>query len=143
MSSTRRCSPPLARGPGPTTSPTIFTWPRSTVVLVAMAAAGRTTNQALDASRVVGGSGIYPFVQNLILGVRNEGLGTALTKVLVSVEEEARLLLGIPDGYPDRGPPGRRLGQRKPCPRLSRRPVQEFTTCDRFDGPPFTLHAAR
>jgi len=137
---------PLFTAPGDEPQPDHFAdhihqVPVHLIVLVADAAI-TTTNQALDTSRVVGGAGIYPFVQNLILGVRNEGLGTTLTTVLVPVEEEARRLLGIPDGYriaahlavgwPDGTLPAR----------LSRRPVREFTTCDHFDGAPFTLRAA-
>jgi nitroreductase len=138
---------PLFTAPGEEPQPDYFAdrvhlVPVHLVVLVADAAI-TTTNQALDSSCVVGGSGIYPFVQNLILGVRNEGLGTTLTTVLVPVEAEARQLLGIPDSYRIAahlavGWPAGTLPVR-----LSRRPVQEFTTCDRFDGAPFTLQAAR
>ena len=93
-----------------------------------------TTNQELDTSRVVGGAGVYPFVQNLVLGVRNEGLGTTLTTVLVPVEGQARKLLRIPDGY--RIAAHLAVGwPEAPLPtRLSRRPVHDFATCDYFDG---------
>jgi nitroreductase len=110
--------------------------PAHLIVLVDLAAI-TTTNEPLDTSRVVGGAGIYPFVQNLILAIRDEGLGTTLTTVLVPVEEEVRRLLFIPDGYllaahlavgwPD-GPLPRRL---------SRRRVEEFTTLEAFDGKGF------
>ncbi len=94
---------PLFTAPGEELQPDYFAHhihlvPVHLVVLIADAAI-TTTIQALDTSRVVGGAGIYPFVQNIILGVRNEGLGTTLTTVLVPVEVQARQLLGIPDGY--------------------------------------------
>ncbi|MGH7910234.1 MAG: nitroreductase family protein [Candidatus Dormibacteraceae bacterium] len=107
------------------------------VVLVAEAGI-TTTIEALDTNRVIGGASIYPFVQNLILGLRDEGLGTTLTTVLVAVEDDVHQLLGIPSGY--RIAAHLAVGwPATPFPRrLSRRPVAEFATVDRFDGPPFT-----
>jgi nitroreductase len=107
------------------------------VVLVSMAGI-TTTNQALDTSRFVGGAGIYPFVQNLILGIRAEGLGATLTTVLVPVEDQVRDLLRIPEGYRVAAHLG--VGWPKgPLPAtLSRRPVEEFSTADYFDGPAFS-----
>jgi len=95
-----------------------------------------TTVEALDTSRVVGGSSVYPFVQNILLSLREQGLGTTLTTVLVTVEEQVRELLDIPDGYALAAhltigwPAG-------PLPtRLNRHPVEEFATIDHFTGPP-------
>lgn len=109
-------------------------------LVVLVSTAGITTRiDGLDRSRVVGGASVYPFVQNVILGLRDEGLGTTLTTVLVPVEEEVRRLLVIPDDYGIAAhlavgwPEG-------PFPkRLSRRPVEEFATLDGFEGPAFTL----
>lgn len=107
------------------------------VVLVSMAGI-TTTNQALDTSRFVGGSGIYPFVQNLILGVRAEGLGTTLTTVLVPVEDQVRELLRIPDGYRVAAHLGVGWPEGPLPAALSRRQVEEFSTADYFDGPALT-----
>lgn len=105
------------------------------VVLVSVAAI-TTTNEALDTSRIVGGAGIYPFVQNLLLGIRNAGLGSTLTTVLVPVEEEAKRLLRIPDGYRIAAHLAVGWPERRHPAQLSRRPVEEFATWDHFDGPP-------
>jgi nitroreductase len=74
---------PLFTAPGEEPQPDYYAdhlhlVPIQLVVLVSLDAI-TTTNQALDTSRIVGGSGIYPFAQNLILAVRAEGLGTTLT----------------------------------------------------------------
>jgi nitroreductase len=94
--------------------------------------------EALDSSRVVGGSSVYPFVQNILLGVREAGLGSALTTVLVPVEAEVRALLGIPDGYPVAAhlTVGWPAGERPT--RLRRNSVEDFATLERFAGPPLS-----
>jgi nitroreductase len=99
--------------------------------------------EALDRNRVVGGSSIYPFVQNILLGVREAGLGSALTTVLVPVEAEVKALLGIPDGYPIAAhlTVGWSAGQRPT--RLRRDPVEDFTNLERFAGPPLSDPAAQ
>jgi nitroreductase len=106
------------------------------VVLVERAAL-QTTIEALDSSHHVGGASIYPFVQNLVLGLRAAGLGTTLSTVLVPVEAEVRKLLRIPDGVGIAAHLG--VGwPAGPLPtRLTRRPVADFATVDRFDGQAF------
>ncbi len=94
-----------------------------------------TTIEALDTSRLVGGASIYPFVQNVLLGIRNEGLASTLTTVLVPVEDEARRLLRIPDGFRIAAHLAVGWPERPHPARLSRRPVEEFATRDCFDGP--------
>ena len=131
---------PLFTAPGEEPQPSYYAdhihlVPVHLIVLVADAAI-TTTNLALDTSRVVGGAGIYPFVQNLVLCVRNEGLGTTLTTVLVPVEAQARELLRIPDGYRIAAHLAVGWPQGTLPTRLSRRPVQDFATCDYFDGTP-------
>jgi len=106
------------------------------VVLVERAAL-TTRIEALDASHHIGGASIYPFVQNLMLGLRAAGLGTTLSTVLVPVEAEVRQLLRIPDGvamaaHLGVGWPGETLPTR-----LTRRPVADFATVDSFDGEAF------
>jgi nitroreductase len=107
------------------------------VVLVALDAI-TTTIEAIDTGRVTGGAGIYPFVQNLVLAIRNEGLGTTLTTVLVPVEDEVRELLRIPDRYRIAAHLGVGWPQAPIPTRLSRKPVEDFTAIDYFDGPPLS-----
>ena len=55
------------------------------------------TDEALPRTSIVGGASIYPFAQNLLLALRNEGLGASMTTLLVPAEREVRELLGIPE----------------------------------------------
>jgi nitroreductase len=93
----------------------------------------------LDRQSIVGGGSIYPFIQNLLLGLRQEGLGAALTTMVIAREPDVKREFGIPDGYAIAG--HIMVGwPAEPFPtRLKRKPVEEFTTRDRFDGPPLTL----
>lgn len=89
----------------------------------------------LDRQSLVGGASIYPFVQNILLALRNEGLGGVPITFLAAAEPEVRPLLGIPDGWALActiavGEPLRRVT------RLSREPVEAITSLERFDGPP-------
>jgi nitroreductase len=89
------------------------------------------TDAALDRTPVVGGASIYPFVQNLCIAFRTEGVATTLTTLLCEYEAEVKALLDIPAeyltachlaaGYPER-----------PFPtKLRRMPVEETTCVDR------------
>jgi nitroreductase len=86
----------------------------------------------LDRPSIVAGASIYPFVQNILLGLRAEGLGAALTTLLAPAEPLVKELLSIPDdvvlaayvlvGHRD-----------EPWPaRLSRKPVEEFAFSERY-----------
>lgn len=82
---------------------------------------------------IVGGASIYPFVQNILLAARNEGLGGAVTTFLVADEPAAAPLLNLPPGHAiaamvQLGTPHRQVT------RLKRHPVEAFATMDRFDG---------
>jgi nitroreductase len=55
------------------------------------------TDSELDRPSIVGGASVYPFVQNILLGLRAEGLGAALTTLLVPAEPEVKRLLSIPE----------------------------------------------
>lgn len=110
--------------------------PIQLVVLVERAALV-TTVAALDNSGFVPGASIYPFVQNIVLGLRAEGLGTTLTAGLTPVEAEARELLRVPTGFAIAAHLGVGWPARHLPTRLKRRPVDEFATLDHFDGERF------
>jgi nitroreductase len=93
-------------------------------------------DNGLDRQSIVGGGSIYPFVQNLVLAARNEGVGAAVTTFLVRQEPAARQLLHIPTGVAvaslvAMGHPVKQVTK------LRRKPVEEFAHVDTFDGPPF------
>jgi nitroreductase len=93
------------------------------------------TDAGLPRQSIVGGASIYPFVQNLLLALRAEGLAAAMTTLLVPAEADVRPLLEIPEeialaahvgvGFPA-----------DPWPqKLSRKPVGEFAFSERFGEP--------
>jgi nitroreductase len=93
------------------------------------------TDAELPRQSIVGGASIYPFVQNLLLALRAEGLGAALTTLLVPAEAEVKRLLDIPEEIALAAHIG--VGHRAdPWPsKLSRRPVGEFAFAERFGEP--------
>jgi nitroreductase len=100
--------------------------------LRALAAADRD----LPRYTFAGGASVYPFVWNLLLAARAEGLAGVITTMPIRREPEVKELLGAPDhlavaavvvlGHPVRQPT-----------RLTRGAVESFTTVDRVDGPAF------
>jgi nitroreductase len=74
-------------------------------------------------------------VQNLLLALRGEGLGAAMTTLLIPAEAEVRRLLAIPEEIALAAHIG--VGFRAdPWPaRLSRRPVEEFAFAERYGEP--------
>ena len=100
-----------------------------TVNLRALAVLDRDLNRP----SIVGGASIYPFVQNILLAARDEGVGGAVTTFLVAGETDAARLLNLP---PDHAIAAMiQLGiPRHQVTRLKRRPVEAFATVDRFDG---------
>jgi nitroreductase len=93
------------------------------------------TDAKLPRQSIVGGASVYPFVQNLLLALRAEGLGAALTTLLVPSEAEVKRLLEIPDGIALAAHIG--VGHRAgPWPtRLARKPVEEFAFAERYGDP--------
>ena len=89
----------------------------------------------LDRVGVTAGGSIYPFTNNLLLAARAEGLGGVLTTFVVREEPAVQELLGLPKYFAVVAliALGRPAHQNT---KLSRRPVEEFATIDRFDGPP-------
>jgi nitroreductase len=92
-------------------------------------------DSSLSRPSIVGGASVYPFVQNILLGLRAEGLGAAFTTLLAPAEEQVRELLGLPDGVVLAGHIC--VGHRAdPWPqRLSRNPVGEFAFAERYGEP--------
>ena len=108
--------------------------PVALVVSVDLAAVA-SMDKDLDRVGLVTGASIYPLVWNILLAARAEGLGGVVTTAVVPAEAEVRHLLDLPDTHAvaaliPLGVPVRQLT------RLTRLPVEEFTTVDRFDGPP-------
>ena len=81
------------------------------------------------------GASIYPLVWNILLAARAEGLGGVLTTVVAPAEADVQALLGLPEEHAIAAliPLGRPVRQ---LTRLRRRPVEDFTTIDRYDGVP-------
>lgn len=93
-------------------------------------------DQDLDRIGLVAGASIYPLVWNILLAARNEGFGGVLTTMVVPEEPAVKDLLGIPEQYAVAAvlPLGRPVKQ---VSKLTRKPVSEFVTRERFDGPAF------
>jgi nitroreductase len=91
----------------------------------------------LDRIGLVAGASIYPFVWNLLLAARAEGLAGTITTFLAARETEAQAILGLPPhvavaAMVPLGQPVTTLTK------LRRNPVESFATLDRYDGPPLT-----
>jgi len=91
---------------------------------------------------VISGASIYPFVWNILLAARNEGLGGTLTTFVAPAEAEVRRIFALPDHYAVSAllPSGRPVKQ---LTKLKRRRVEEFTTVDAYTGPPLHVPAKR
>ncbi|XOV84625.1 MAG: nitroreductase family protein [bacterium] len=84
---------------------------------------------------VISGGSVYPFVWNILLAARNEGLGGTLTTFVGGEEARLKALLNIPEQFAFAAmiPLGKPVKQ---LTRLKRHPVEAFTTFERFDGAP-------
>jgi len=94
----------------------------------------------LDRVGVISGASIYPFVWNILLAARNEGLGGTITTFVGGSESELRDLLRVPDHYAFSamipiGKPNKQLT------RLTRNPVKSFAVLETFDGASFDLQS--
>jgi nitroreductase len=90
-------------------------------------------DQDLDRIGVISGASVYPLVWNILLAARNEGFGGTITTMAVAQEPAVRELLGIPERYAVAAvlPLGKPVKQ---LTKLTRLPVSEFVTLERFDG---------
>ena len=93
------------------------------------------TDAELDRPSIVGGASVYPFVQNILLGLRAEGLGASLTTLLIPAEPEVKRLLSIPEEIAVAAYLA--VGHRAdPWPTaLTRRPLAEFAFAERYGEP--------
>ena len=93
------------------------------------------TDAGLPRQSIVGGASIYPFVQNLLLALRAQELGAAMTTLLIPAEAEVKRLLAIPDEVALAAHIG--VGHRADAwpARLARRPVVQFAFADRWGEP--------
>jgi len=92
-------------------------------------------DQNLERVGVVAGASVYPFVWNILLAARNEGLGGTLTTFLAPAETAVQKLLDLPAHFAVAAllPLGRPCKQ---LSKLSRRPVEEFAVHERWGGRP-------
>jgi nitroreductase len=93
------------------------------------------TDAKLPRQSIVGGASVYPFVQNLLLALRAEGLGAALTTLLVPSEAEVKRLLEIPDGVALAAHIGVGYRLDRWPKQLARKPVEEFAFAERYGEP--------
>lgn len=106
------------------------------LVLLADLRALAAVDRDFDRYTFAGGASVYPFAWNVLLSARGEGLGGVITTMVIRQEPAVKELLGAPDELAVAGLVLLGHPQRQPR-RLTRRPVEEFTTVDRFDGHPF------
>ena len=90
----------------------------------------------LDRIQIAGGASIYPFVQNILLAAREEGLAGVMTTFLVRQEPAAQAVLGLPKHIAVASLVALGVPEHQNS-KLTRKPVAEFTTVDRYDGPSF------
>ena len=93
-----------------------------------------------DRYTLAGGASVYPFAWNLLLAARDEGVGGVITTMPIRREREVKDLLHVPDEFVVAAVLALGKPVRQPK-RLTRKPVEDFATVDRFDGPPFTADA--
>jgi nitroreductase len=106
------------------------------LVLLADLRALAAVDRGYERYTMAGGASFYPFAWSILLAARAEDLGGVMTTMAIRREPEVKGLLGVPDEFVVGGVIA--LGHPVHQPRrLSRRPVGEFATVDRFDGPSF------
>ena len=112
------------------------------IVLVILVDLGvvASMDSELDRVGVVSGASIYPFVWNILLAARSEGLGGTLTTFLTAKEPDVKVLFGVPDRYAVCAllPIGKPVKQLR---KLSRRDVKDFAWIDEFEGDAFNVRS--
>lgn len=91
-------------------------------------------DQNLERVGVISGASIYPFVWNILLAARNEGLGGTPTTFVAGREPELQKLLGVPSemAFAAMIPLGKPVKQ---LTKLKRKPVDDFAVLEHWDGP--------
>jgi len=91
-------------------------------------------DQNLERIGLISGGSIYPFVWNILLAARHEGLGGTLTTFISGREPDLQALLGVPPEMALAAmiPMGKPVKQ---LTRLKRKPVDDFVVLERWDGP--------
>lgn len=69
------------------------------VVVCADIAETHPTDTELGRLSIVGGASVYPIAQNFCLAMRNQGVATTFTTLLVMYEPRVKELLGIPEEW--------------------------------------------
>ena len=90
----------------------------------------------LERPAVTGGASLYPLCWSIVLAARARGLGGVITTFLSRAEPATIPLLGLPADHALAATIFLGVAEHQPT-KLTRRPVEHFTTVDRFDGPPF------
>ena len=87
----------------------------------------------LDRVGVISGASIYPFVWNILLAARNEGLGGTLTTFAAGAEGDVKKHFGVPDEMALSAmiPMGQPVKQ---LTKLARKPVIDFVRKEHWDG---------
>ena len=90
-------------------------------------------DQNLDRIGLVSGASIYPFVWNILLSARNEGLGGRITTIPISNEPAIQDYLNIPTHIAIAAiiPMGKPVKQ---INKLNRKPVSDFTFIEKWGG---------
>jgi nitroreductase len=84
-----------------------------------------------------GGASIYPFAWNLLLAARAEGLAGVITTMVIREEQAVRELFDAPDELAVAAVIALGRPVKQPT-RLTRDPVESFTTVDSIAGAPFS-----
>lgn len=116
----------------------VGTFVSADVVLVFIVDLGvvASTDQYLERVGIISGASIYPFVWNVLLGLRHEGFGGTITTLAAAREADVQALLDIPARFALAAvvPAGKPVKQ---LTRLKRRSVEEIAMRERFGGAPF------
>ena len=90
----------------------------------------------LDRVGVISGASIYPFVWNILLAARNEGLGGTLTTFAAGAEKDVKAHFGVPGEMALAAmiPMGQPLKQ---LTKLTRKPVADFVRKEHWNGETF------
>ena len=90
-------------------------------------------DSGLERVGVISGASIYPFVWNILLAARSEGLGGTLTTFAGGQEGQLRQLIGVPEemAFAAMIPMGQPVKQ---LTKLTRNDVHSFTVLEHWNG---------